>query len=76
MDKATDNGATPLLVASFEHLCALGLVIATRERGMRATPTEQLPLRLGTDAHVLFDFVKAHSELPVAVIHFGTTQTI
>ena len=66
----------PLLVASFEHLCALGLVIATRESRQRALPTEQLPLRLGTDAQTLHDFVKSHTELPTEVHRFGTTMTI
>ena len=112
----------PLLVASFEHLCALGLVIATREqvgarpptkraaphpppvlsparlvlscsalrKGLalghtlrcgrsqrhRGTPTEQLPLRLGTDAQTLHDFIKSHDELPTEVQRFGTQQTL
>lgn len=66
----------PLLVASFEHLCSLGLIITVRERGSRALPTEQLPLRLGTDAHTLHDFVKSHKELPLDVRRFGTNVTI
>ena len=69
--------STPLLVASFEHLCALGLVIAPREAPPRGVPTDQLPLRLGTDAQTLHDFVKNHQDsLPHEVIKFGTTVTI
>ena len=65
----------PLLVKSFEHLCAMGLVQTVREPRSRSLPIEQLPLRLCTDVQTIVDFVKNHSELPTEVYRFGTTTT-
>ena len=71
------NYPNPLLVASFEHLTALGLVIPAAASGRhKSLSTEHMPLRLGTDAQTLHDFVKNHTELPLEVQRFGTQQTL
>ena len=64
----------PLLVKSFEHLCALGLVFADRT-GRGRQPIEQVPLRLGTDQQTLHDYVKSHQELPLEVQRWGSQWT-
>ena len=66
----------PLLVASFEHLTSLGLVVAQREGRHKSFPTEQLPLRLGIDAQSVYDYLKTHTELPLAIQRFGLTATL
>jgi origin recognition complex subunit 4 len=65
-----------LLIKSFEHLCALGLVHTARESRGRVVPIEEVPARLGTDAQTLHEFVKTHTELPLEVRRFGTQYTL
>jgi hypothetical protein len=66
----------PLLVASFEHLRSLGLVVVTRDPRQRALPTELLPLRLATDAQMVQDFVKSYEDLPLDIRRFGSQMTV
>ena len=65
-----------LLVKSFEHLCALGLVRVVREPKHRGLANEQLPLRMTTDPQTLVDSVKANTHLPLEVYRFGTQMTL
>ena len=68
-----------LLIKSFEHLCALGLVHCSHKGGPahKGLLTEQqMPLRLGVDSQTLHDWVKDHPELPLDVHRFGTQWTL
>ena len=65
-----------LLVKSFEHLCALGLVRVVREQKHRGLANEQLPLRMTTDPQALRDYVEGNQCLPIEVYRFGTQMTL
>ena len=66
-----------LLLKSFEHVCSLGLVTATREPRHKSMANEQLPLRLTIDPSSLYEFVSNNRDnYPLEVVRFGTQATL